>query len=70
MDAWSARMRGQVPAGSRRRDDLVLGALAMVALVTVTPFFALAWRRSPLAVFREMLSLAQTHEESFSDAAP
>ncbi len=70
VDALSARLRGQVPAGSRLRDDLVLGALAMVALVTVTPFFALAWRRSPIAVLREMLSLAQTDEESLSDAAP
>jgi AhpD family alkylhydroperoxidase len=68
MEALPARMRGRAPAGSRLGDDLVLGAFALVAIIAVTPFFAFVWRRSPIAVFREVLSLAQTHEDRVSDA--
>jgi AhpD family alkylhydroperoxidase len=69
MDALPARMRGQAPAGSRLRDDLVLGAFAMVAIVALTPVFAFAWRRSPIAVIREMRSFARSYEDHFSRAA-
>jgi AhpD family alkylhydroperoxidase len=70
MDALPARMRGRAPAASRLRDDLVLGVFAMVAIVAATPLFAFAWRRSPIAVLREMLSFMRTYEERFGRAAP
>jgi hypothetical protein len=68
MDALPARMRGRVPAGSRLRDDLVLGTFAMFAIVVLTPVFAFVWRRSPIAVIREMRSFTRTYEERFSRA--
>jgi AhpD family alkylhydroperoxidase len=69
MDALPARMRGQTPAGSRLRDDLVLGAFAMVVIVALTPVFAFAWRRSPIAVVRDMRTFARSYEDRFSRAA-
>jgi AhpD family alkylhydroperoxidase len=69
MDALPARMGGRVPAGSRLRDDLVLGAVAMVAIVVLTPVFAFAWRRSPIAVARDMRSFVRSYEDRISRAA-
>ena len=62
-------MRGQAPAGSRLGDDLVLGAFALAAIVALTPVFAFAWRRSPIAVIRDMRSFTRSYEDRFSRAA-
>jgi AhpD family alkylhydroperoxidase len=69
MDALPARMRGRAPAGSRLRDDLVLGAFAMVAIVALTPVFAFAWRRSPIAVARDMRSFTRSYDDRFPRTA-
>jgi hypothetical protein len=69
MDALPARMRGQSPAGSRLRDDLVLGAFAMVAIVALTPVFAFVWRRSPIAVVRDMRSFTRSYDDRFPRTA-
>ena len=58
LEALLARARGQLPAGSRLVDDLALAALAAVAIVVGVPIIAVAWRRSPVVVFREMRSFA------------
>jgi AhpD family alkylhydroperoxidase len=58
LDALLARARGQLPVGSRLGDDLALAAFAAVVIVVGVPFLAVAWRRSPVAVFREMRTFA------------
>jgi AhpD family alkylhydroperoxidase len=69
MDALPARLRGQVPAGSRLGDDLVLGAFAMVAIVVATPAFAFVWRRSPVAVLRNLRSFVRSYDDRFPRTA-
>jgi AhpD family alkylhydroperoxidase len=68
LEALRARGRGQVPVGSRLADDLALGAFGLFLIVLGIPFLAVAWRRSPIAVFREMLGFARTHDERFAGA--
>ena len=69
LEALPARARGQVPAGSRLRDDLALSAVALASIVVGNPLLAFVWRRSPIAVFREMLSFARTHDERRGEAS-
>ena len=58
LEALVARARGQRPASSRLGDDLALAGVAAVAIVVGVPLLAVAWRRSPVVVFREMRSFA------------
>jgi hypothetical protein len=47
----------------------VLGAFAMVAIVAGTPVFAFAWRRSPIAVVRELRSFVRSYDDRFPRVA-
>jgi hypothetical protein len=61
LEALRARARGQTPPGSRLVDDLALGSFALFLMILGVPVLALAWRRSPLTVFRELFGFAPTH---------
>jgi AhpD family alkylhydroperoxidase len=69
LEALRARGRGQVPVGSRLADDLVLGAFGLFLIIVGIPLLAVAWRRSPIAVFREMLGFARTYDARFAGAS-
>jgi AhpD family alkylhydroperoxidase len=60
LEALRARARGQTPPGSRLVDDLALGSFALFLMILGVPVLALAWRRSPVTVFRELFGLTPT----------
>jgi AhpD family alkylhydroperoxidase len=60
-EALRARARGQTPSGSRLVDDLALGSFALSLMIVGVPVLALAWRRSPITVFRELFGFTPTH---------
>jgi hypothetical protein len=59
-EALRARARGQTPPGSRLVDDLALGSFALSLMILGVPVLALAWRRSPVTIFRELFGFAPT----------
>jgi AhpD family alkylhydroperoxidase len=58
LEALRVRARGQTPPGSRLVDDLALGTFALSLMIVGVPVLALAWRRSPTTVCREMFGFA------------
>jgi AhpD family alkylhydroperoxidase len=60
-EALRARAQGQTPPGSRLVDDLALGSFALSLMIVGVPVLALAWRRSPITVFRGIFGFAPTH---------
>jgi hypothetical protein len=52
---------------TRTNERWTMDSLGLI--VVGDPFLVFAWRRSPIAVFREMLSFARTYDERFGGAS-